>query len=1006
MMKQVRLYPRARTAAALLLPLALLCATPALAPASPATSAALANATSARITGPPASAAPDAHAAAVDTLDIDRLLWSATALQRLLGDRDYATALLLGLAGREYADQVAAAADIRALVARLGSRGAEFDACRRALDPVEGTLCALERLHGVAPASLRPALADEATRLVSQALRAPQPLVGAASGMLLQRQDALQRYVEAQLGALTQPSRLTVTGLVGAGAAGAAPDVVAALEPWLRARIGVAPGDPAATILARNPTLASLLAAYPVLGDVRAGRLQPQALQHVVGSYHAFFAAVVDSTHGTVRRIGALADGATTVAAGLPPADRALEWAAGRAFVHLTQRTAALAGGGDAVAAGLAALGNAAVDLQRGLDDVRGGWLQAGRSVAALALTGNVLGVASGLTALLNVTGASHTTAVNEVRALRTVVDSLRMQVDGRFDHLDAAVDSVLFSLSGGFARLERAVATEGAASRREIAAVHADVLALGARIDRLQADLHELLAGGFDQDYQRYATQCLQFRERQPLEQMSRTLFDECLLRFRQRGASEAGLALRVDRTTPAMDDAAVVAALADTSLTAFAYRLPLLARAAAERYAHSGPVAPGALMNKVEWAAAADAYLRMLAEWPAHADFIGAADLDALIAAGNALDRWSRGLTAAGGAQSQPTLYRTVLADYSRAATELRATVERFAERQRQQGLQRIPRDELVRQIVPVDGTGPALDVPRGILDRVPADALAAAMLGLQPLELRYRVALQDSVVRDGFRRGFLRATRHDRHHYVRPVITIEAVLGGRLVSAYRAQAAFVLQRTERMIGGEDSERVEATTVHVTDPVASFLADGWPRLARDGEWTQLPGGDMAGLRPAVEAELARMAAQSVDGLVGAVCTGGALPPGSEQEAGAIRRALESMTAARALLGDFVRAGFGQTSAFDPDLSALRQGGDGVPDRASVCATLRRGDGMLRVLWLEDRPGAAAARAAAVLDARLADAASLPESPELVASTLERLEAARRIQLVRTRGS
>jgi hypothetical protein len=954
----------------------------------------------------PAGADTPVHATA-DTLDLARLLWQATALQRLLGERDYATSLLLGLATREHADEQTAAAEIRTLVAGMGGRVADFDACRRTADVVEGTLCALERLHAVAPASLRPALAEEATRLVTEALRTPQPLVGAASGLLLQRQDALQRYIAVRLDALTQTGGLAVTALTGGvrpadAAARAAPDVVAALEPWLRGRVGVAPDATAATILSNNPTLAALLNAYPVLGDTRT-LLQPPSVQQVLGSYHSFFTAMVDSAQGAVRRMGALTGVATTVAAGAPVADRALDWAAGRAFVHLSQR-AALLTGGEGAASGIAALGNAAVDMRRSLGDVPDGLLQAGRSMVAMALTGNVLGVASGLTALLNVTGAGHATAVNEVRALRGVVDSLRVQVDGRFDHLDAAVDSVLVSLSGGFARLERAVASEGAAARREIAAVHADVLALGARIDRLQANLHEMLAGGFDQDYQRYATQCLQFRERQPLEQMSRTLFDECLLRFRQRGVSDAGLALRVDRTTPATDDAAVIAALADTSLTAFAYRIPLLARAAAERYGHRGAGAAGSLVNAAEWAAAADAYLRMLAEWPSHADFVGPADLDALIATGTTLDAWTRALTVDGAGQPQPAVYRAALADYTRAATELRGTVERFAQRERQQNLQRIPRDALVRQVVPAEGTGPELDVPGGMLDRVPADAVAAAMLGLEPLVLRYRVAVQDSVVRDNFRRGFLRATRHDRHHYIRPIVTIEAVLGGRIVSAHRAQGAFVLQRTERMIGGEDSERIEATTVHVDDPIASFLSGDWQRVARDGEWTAVPGGDVAGLRPAVEGELVRMAAQSVDALFSAICTGAALPQDAEAEAGAIRRALDTMTAARALLGDFVRAGFGRTSSFDPELAALRQPGDALPDRASLCASLRRGDGMLRALWLEDRPGAAAASAGTVLDARFADADALPERVELVASTLERLEAARRIQLVRTR--
>jgi hypothetical protein len=58
----------------------------------------------------------------------------------------------------------------------------------------------------------------------------------------------------------------------------------------------------------------------------------------------------------------------------------------------------------------------------------------------------------------------------------------------------------------------------------------------------------------------------------------------------------------------------------------------------------------------------------------------------------------------------------------------------------------------------------------------------------------------------------------------------------------------------------------------------------------------------------------------------------------------------------------------------------------------------------MLRVVWLDDEPGRAAGRASSYLAQRFTDAPSLPEPVESVAATLERLDAARRIQRTRTR--
>jgi hypothetical protein len=1004
-------------------------ATPAPAPANPLPAAA---------TPAPAASPFPAGVARADTTDLDRLLWAASTLQRVLGERDYSTALLLGLASREFPAGVDAAGDIGILVERARGRAAEFDRCRTA-DAVEGTLCALERLHAFVPASLAPALADEASRLVAQALRTPASPVAAMTSLAFQRQDAVQQYVVQRMDRLW-PGALAAAGAALALGRDAVPDtrtaltpgrdavpdtrtalapgqaatphaVALALEPWLRDRTGHGLADGAAAVLAGNPTLASLLNAWPVLGDIRAGRLQPASVQEVVGRYNAFFGALVDSAHTAVRAFGALGDGAAAaLGAAAQPGDLA-GWAARRSLVFLASRSAAHAGltGPHASAGGLpaslTALGNAAVDMHRGLGDLPGSLLSAGRNAAALALTGNILGIASTMTSLLNVAGVGHATSAAEVRALRGVVDSLRVQVDGRFDHLDAAVDSVLVSLSGGFERLERAMALSGEASRREIAAVHAEVVALNARFDRLEGNIQAYLEAGFDRDHARTLSRCLEHRQRfaPPHDAMDLATFSGCLVDFRTRGVADARDALLVDRTTPATDGAALVAALADTSHHNFARRVPLIARAAATRHGHGA--APGNLVNAVEWAVAAEAYVRMLDEWPALAAAVTTADLDALIVAGQELDAWSRRLTTDATGRPSADLFDAALRDYSRGAAELRAVVESFAQGQQERRLQRIPRDSLVREVVAADGQGRALDVPRGLVDRLPADALAAGMLGLHPLELRYHVVLNDSVVRDNFRRPFLRGTRHDRHHYVRPTLVVEALAGGTVVSSFATSGTPIRHRTDQMAGGADSERVRSTRVLEPDPAARFIATDWPRIHRDGDWELRPAaaGALAPLRSAVEAELGRHAAQAVDDLFGAVCTGRQPPAGATAEADRIRQALATMTTARTLFTAYARAGLSRTMAFDPALARLVAGDGSLVDQTTLCGRLQRGDRMLRVVWLDDTPARAAGRASAFIATRFADAASLPEPLDLVAATLERLHAARRIQATRT---
>jgi hypothetical protein len=946
---------------------------------------------------------PAGGVARADTTDVERLLWAASTMQHVLGEGDYATALLLGLASREWPATVNAASELGTLVERVRARAGEFDVCRTA-DAVEGTLCALERLHRFAPASLSPALADEAARLVAQALRTPAPPLAAMSSLVFQRQDAVQQYLVQRMDRLW-PGAIAAAGTaLPLGRGGPPHGAALALEPWLRDRTGHGLADGVAAILAGNPALGSLLHAYPVLGDIRPGRLQPASVQEVVGHYHAFFGALVDSAHTAVRALGEVGGGIAAAFGDAPQTGSPAGWAAGRSLVFLASRSTAL-GGADGLPASLSALGNAAVDMHRGLGDLPGSLLSAGRSVAALALTGNVLGIASTMTSLLNVAGAGHATSAQEVRALRGVVDSLRMQVDGRFDHLDAGVDSVLAALSGGFERLERAVALSGDASRREIAAVHADVVGLNVRFDRLEANIQTYLEAGFDRDHARTLSRCLEHRQRfaPPHDEMDFTTFAGCLVDFRTRGVTEARDALLADRTTPATDDAALVAALADTSRHNFARRLPLIGRAAVARHGHGPP--PGTLVNAVEWAVAAEAYVRMLDEWPDLAPAVTTADLDALIAAGREIEVWSRSLTTDETGRPSSDLLDAALRDYARGAADLRCVVESFAQGQQERRLQRIPRDSLVRAMVAADGQGGALDVPRGLVDLLPGDALAAGMLGLHPVELRYQIVWSDSVVRENFRRPFLRGRRHDRHHYVRPTIIVEAFAGATVVRTFEAGGTPIRHRTDEMAGGADSERIRSTRVLEQDPAARFFATDWPGLSSDGDWAARPAAAsaLAPLRAAVEAELERYAAQTLDELFRGICTGARPPAGATAEADRIRQALATMTTARTLFNAYARAGLSRTAAFDPALANLIAGDSRLIDQATLCGRLQRGDRMLRVLWLDDEPTRATARARAFVLTRFADTASLPEPLDLVAATLERLHAARRIQATRT---
>jgi hypothetical protein len=999
---------------------------------------------------------------------VDQLIWTATAVQQLLGDRDYPLALALGLVNRTVERRgMAGAHEAIEVLAELQRRRDAFQGCR-SVEPLEGTLCALEHISAFTPRGLRGELAEEAARLVGLALRPPGAPVGQVgpaamwgplsglgapaaplipgiaghagvggqavigtqvgavgpaghlagfAGLLL---DPLQRYAEQELEQAWQSivgdplvalaGRLQPRDEVGVVLP--AEPAVALLEHALREAVGASPLETAVQILSGNVALRGLLERYPVLGSAHD-------LSSVMQHSHAFFTGVVDSAKASVRGLAA-ADATTAAALGGELGD----WAANRSFVYLAARAASLAGGGEAerVAGAITAAGNAGADLHRlvsgfsaQLSALSGsGSLGAvGERAAMLALSGGVFGVAANLTSALGAFGAGGAQTAREVQALRGVVDTLRLELHDRFAEVDLALDSMFGVLSTNFDRLHFALAAGQEANRRELAAIHGEIAALGRGLTRLEENLHSYMQAAYDQDYHRTLVRCLEHRARHqpPFDQMDFATFSGCLAEFRVRAVREARSAILSDQATPT-DDASLRDALVDPDPRNLARRLPLLARAAATRFDNPGMQARSGVANPMEWAVASQAYLSMLYDWPELARGMTADDLEDMAAVGRDLQAVVAAITVDERGAPRPAFFEAMLTPYERALDVLRGHVETLMEQHQTERLRRVPLESAVHTLGPADPEGLDLGPPPQLVEALPADLKAAAILELDSLVLTYRVAYEDSVVRDDPRRRLFVGLRplariHDRHHYTRARVAVDVHYGGPgRIATHAARGSYTLRRSEQMRGGHDSERARRATDHVVDLTAHFHVHDWPHFAA-GTWraTYVDGAAVRRARERVEAHLRLHAGAVLDDLFATVCSGLAEPRAGAtvSDASRVAEALTTLDTYRTLLAAYVSVGLSRSLETRPGLRRALVGDARLHDRSSLCGALRGGESVLRLFWLEDEPQRRLAAVRRELADAFASGGLLPEPLPIVDRTLQQLEAAARLQRVRT---
>jgi hypothetical protein len=961
--------------------------------------------------------APAAAQDGPDPQPVDQLVWTAAAVQQLLSHRDHPLALAIGTVNRSFERQgVAGVGDAVDLLVRLQQTPGALDHCR-ATETLEATLCAVEGLRTLAPPALHGDLAEEASRLIALALRppgTPPGQLGPPTSLLA----PLQRYAEGELEhvwtVLTSQAMAPGTTPVPTDARPAAPPAGASLllERALGDLVGTSPMASARAVLAGAPALSALLDLYPVLesaGD--AARISQLS--------HAFFNAVMDSTRASVRALTA-GDVADTPAAGREPVD----WAAQRSFVYLASRAASLTGGVEAerLAGGIAAVGQAGADLQRLISGFSGqvgapgsgtilGAL--GERAAMLALGGGVFGVAANLTAVLGAVGGGGPQTAREVQALREVVDTLRLELHERFTHVDASLDSMFGVLAINFDRLHATLAEGRAEQHRELAAIHSEIAALGRGLGRLEENLYSYMQAAYDQDYHRTLVRCLEHRLRHapPFDAMDFATFSGCLAEFRVRAVRDARSAILVDLST-AVDDVSLVAALRDPDPRNLARRLPLLARAAAARFDNPGMQPRGGIANPLEWAVASQAYLSMLYDWPEHARGMTAGDLEEMATVGRELRQAVDGITADAAARPRPGLFDALLRTYEGGALVLRAQVDELMQRHETERLRRVPLDSVVPTMEPEDAALPPLPTPRQLVAALPADLRALAILGIDSVSVTYRLAHEDSVVRDPARRRLFVGLRpfgrvHDRHRHTRTHVTVEVDYAGLgRVATFEATGEYMLRRTEQIAGGHDSDRVRRVVDYVPDPTEHFLRYEWP-LFSAGEWrtTHVNAAALRTARDRVENAFRLHSGAVLDDLFATACAGGSEPRAGATPADVARTAaaLDAVETGRVLLTAYAAFGLARSLETRPELRAALFGDERIHDRASLCRAVTGGESVLRVLWLDDEPH----RRLSVLRSELADIFAdggvLPEPLPILETTLEQLEAAARLQRLRT---
>ncbi len=971
----------------------------------------------------------------------EQLVWTAGSLQRLLAEQDYPALLLLSALNRVLPREGEGTLQgLEPLLAELALGPGEAHApttlqrCRAQENPLEGALCSLEAMIPLAPSGLGRELAEEGARLLALYTRSEEgrfgatlasaftgegTLGGALASLLaggdVSRLDPLQRFAEE---ALEQAWRLRTASLPEAGAApdplhppDPSQEPVSALDGILSTLVGFTPGEGAEEILSRVPQLQSLLALHPVLslsGEVG------QAREQVLHEYQAFLGSVTGSlqqalaaTQGEVAGLGLLVSSLES------QAREAVDWASRRSFVYLASRSAALAGFDQDLAERIRVMGNAASDLHRSASAFPANLLTLGQQTATAALSGNVFAVAANLTSFFGLTpGALGPGAATEVRALRDALDSMRTELEGRLDEVDARFDNLFQVLDTRFGELEDLVASGHLEIQADLQSLHQDVLTLGIRMDRMEANLHSYMQAGFDRDYNRTLVRCLEHRERHlpPFDQMPFTVFSECLADFRTRAVQDARDALLTDQTTP-VDDLSLTEALADSSIHNLAHRFTLLGRVAQDRFGFPGMQGGHGLANPLEWAVATEAYLTMLQDWPEHAQSVAPGDLQVMHSTGMELRKALGSVLSDPGTGRRGPLLQDILAHYQDQVAILTEEADVLAQRHQQAHLRRIPADAVLNRLEPVLEELPVLAVPPHMAASVPQEVRTAAILALGEASLSYRLASQDSVSRENFRRRLrIFCRRHDRLTFTRTQMEVNLRFGSYgPLATYRVPGPFVLQRTEEMAGGEDSEEARSTKVHVADPWGHFLAELWPDLAADAAgWEVSPPQPsvLQQLEGDIDAELRRHASAALDDVLTAVCqsdpTTSDMAGEDRESALRIRGAMDGLTVARVLLQAYLRLALPQAVVEDTTLRKALWGPAAVLDREGLCLAFAAGENFLRMVWLEEEPRQLATSLAEALDAALERQEEFAPPLPLLDQTLERLETAIRIQRVR----
>lgn len=950
--------------------------------------------------------------------DVDQLLWTAEALGPLLAANDYPSVLFLSalarvaderggsaFGGLEAALEALAPGPVRAdptarAVPTTGLSPAlsgGLDLCRREPNATAATLCSMERLVPLLPPDMAHEVTEGGARLL--ALHAG-PSRSAA--------DPMQALAEEALEGLW---RLRVEGTIG-GDSGAL-----ALDGLLANVLGSVPGDAVGGGTGRAPELRRLLEAYP-LARSSLPRSGP-SVGSVLEGYRSFLDGVSGSLGGLLLPApealrGGLPSRLAPVASALGAGDDAqVAWGASRSFVYLASRSAELAGAPAGVTERMRALGTAAADLQREATSFPARLAAVGRDLAVATLTGNVLDVASRITSFFHgAPGALGFGAGREVQALREGIEAMRGELRAGFADVDRRVDEVLGALDERFERLEVLVESNGRLVQAELAALHEGVLALGERLDRMDGALRSYMQAGFDRDYARTLVRCLEHRERYlpPFDEMGFALFSECLGDFRARAVGDARDALLTDQSTP-VDDVSLAAALADPSIENLSLRLPLLGRVAERRYGYTGIRGGRGLANAVEWTVAAEAYLEMLRDWPAHARAVSAGDLEAIRSAGLDLQRALRAIVRDETSGAGAELLSRVLADYALRLRELSDEVDVLARRHRQEAMLRVRPEDVLRSLEAEERRLPDLDVPDAIGDAVPQELRTAVVLGLETATLSYRLAFEDSVSRGSVRHRFLFfGKRHDRLTFTRASVEVALRVGSLgPVAHYRARGPWLLWLTEEMDGDHRSDRVRKATPHVPDLARHFLAETWPELS-----TQSPSWTLEDVEPRlvqrledrIESELRRHATVGLENVFASVCAEDppafALPPADRESARRIRSALNGLSAARALLESYLRLGAPDALAAPGALRDALLGPEAVLDRRALCAGVAGGESALRLVWLEGEPERRLAKLAEALDPTLESVLARGGPSTRVDATLERLDAAIRVQRLR----